>query len=87
MIKIYKGAKYAILGDIKWLENELKTKSFRDIAREVGTTEGNISDRVKRYDLRPKDWTHSSFVKNGLKKKYPNSRYKNKAPRGNQKID
>jgi 5-methylcytosine-specific restriction endonuclease McrA len=80
MVKIYTGAKYAILGNIKWLEEQLKTKSFRDLAKEVGTTEGNISDRVKRYGLRPKNSTHSSFVKVGLKKKYPDGRYKDKSP-------
>lgn len=74
-VKTYPGAKFAILGNIEWLKEQLKTKSFRDIALEVGTTEGNISDRVKRYGLRPIDWSHSSYTKFGLKKKYPNGRY------------
>lgn len=72
---IKKGAKYAILGDIEWLKKQLETKSFREIANEVGTTEGNISDRVKRYGLRPKNWSHSLYSKEGLKKKYPNGRF------------
>lgn len=76
---IKKGARFAILGDIEWLKKQLETKSFRDIALEVGTTEGNISDRVKRYGLRPKNWSHSSFSKQGLKKKYPGGRYGDKS--------
>lgn len=73
--EIRMGAKYSILGNVVWLKKQLLTKSFRDIAEEVGTTEGNISDRVKRYGLRPKNWSHSLYVKSGLKKKYPNGRY------------
>lgn len=72
---IKKGAKYAILGNIEWLKEQLETKSFREIANEVGTTEGNISDRVKRYGLRPPNWSHSLYSKEGLKKKYPNGRF------------
>jgi len=70
-----KGAKFSILSDKKWLEEQLNTKSFRDIAKEIGTTEGNISDRVKRHGLRPQNWTHSSYTKTRLKNKYPNGRY------------
>ena len=72
---VRKGAKFAILGNKEWLREQLVTKSFRDLAKEIGTTEGNISDRVKRYGLRPVDWTHSLYSKQGLKKKYPNGRY------------
>lgn len=72
---IRKGAKFAILGDREWLKKQLETKSFRELAEEVGTTEGNISDRVKRYGLRPDNWSHSSYTKQGLKKKFPNGRF------------
>lgn len=72
---VKKGAKFAILGNKEWLAEQLKTKSFRDLAKEIGTTEGNISDRVKRYGLRPVNWSHSLYTREGLKKKFPNGRF------------
>ena len=72
---VKKGAKFAILGNKEWLKKQLETKSFRQLALEIGTTEGNISDRVKRHGLRPAGWSHSLYTKQGLKKRYPEGRY------------
>jgi transposase/uncharacterized protein (DUF1330 family) len=44
--------KYSKLDDREWLAEQLRTKPMLQIAQELGTTSGNVSDRVKRYGLR-----------------------------------
>jgi hypothetical protein len=58
--------KYPQLQIREWLAEQLKTKSYRDIAREVGSTEGNVCDFVNRHGLRS-----ANPVADGKKKKFP----------------
>ena len=63
------------LSDVEWLKNELLTKSMRQIAKEIGTTVGNVGDRAYRYNLRKKHEDISIGMKESLKKRYPNGRF------------
>ena len=71
--KIYR-TKFPQLSDKEWLKEQLKTKTLVEIAEAIGTTPGNVGDRIKRYGLSAGD--KSKAVKAGLKKKYPNGRFK-----------
>lgn len=73
----HKKSKIPQLSDREWLREQLKTKSARQIARELNTTSGNISDRITRYNLRSKSLTQSEIIKEGLKKKFPEGRFGN----------
>ncbi len=58
--------KYPQLQNREWIAEQLKTKSYKDIAKEVGSTEGNVADFIKRYGLKSEN-----PISDGLKKKYP----------------
>lgn len=66
--------KYPQLQKREWLEEQLKTKSYRDIAKETGSTEGNVSDFVKRHGLRGPDYDPNKAIKEGIEKKFPDGR-------------
>ena len=63
------------LQDKSWLESEIQKKTMAQIARELGTTSGNVSDHVKRYGLRGFYWNRSDAVAAGIRKRFPNGRY------------
>jgi hypothetical protein len=63
--------KYPQLQDRSWLAAQLETKSAQQIAHEIGTTSGNISDFMKRYGLREEK---SVAYKHGWKKTFPEGR-------------
>jgi hypothetical protein len=63
------------LQDKEWLAGQLKTRTMLDIAKSLGTSSGNVSDYVKRYDLRCLDYERIEAVKSGLRKAYPNGRF------------
>ena len=65
--------KFPQLSDKEWLKDQLKSKTLVEIAKEIGTTPGNIGDRVKRYKL-SRFSSKSEAVKAGLKKRYPDGR-------------
>jgi hypothetical protein len=44
--------RFTQLADKDWLAKELKTKTALQIARQLGTTSGNVSDFMKRHGLR-----------------------------------
>lgn len=67
--------KYPKLSDKKWLEEQLKTKTLVEIAEELGTTPGNVGDRVKRYNLSFAEGNKSKAVKEGLRKRFPKGRF------------
>lgn len=71
--KIYR-TKYPQLSDKKWLEKELLTKTLVQIAEELGTTPGNIGDRVRRYSLSGFNDKSQATI-SGLKKRYPDGRF------------
>lgn len=71
--------KYPQLSDKEWLIEQLRTKTLNQIAEEIGTTSGNVADRVKRYNL-PMFSSKSEAIKAGLKKKYPNGQSGENAP-------
>lgn len=61
------------LSDEKWLIKELKTKTLIQVASELGTTSGNVGDRVKRFGIRLSS-SRSEAIKQGIKKANPNGR-------------
>lgn len=63
--------KWPQLSDKSWLMEQLKTKSYQQIADELGTTRGNISDRVRRFGIQKKI---SEAISEGIKKVYPDGR-------------
>lgn len=63
------------LSDREWLKSELKTKSYRQIAKELGTSVGNVADRVYRYGIRCYKGDKSQAIKMGFEKKYPRGRF------------
>jgi hypothetical protein len=68
--------RYPQLRDRAWLAEELKTKTMLQIAGEIGTSSGNISDYARRYGLREPEG-----VKAGLAKSYPEGRFGEDASR------
>jgi transposase len=69
------------LADKEWLAKELEAKSMSQIAREVGTTNGNVSYFVKRHGLRPDHYSYTDAYKEGIRKA---SKWKSrKGPGGN----
>jgi hypothetical protein len=44
-------AKWAQLTDREWLAEQLATRTFHEIAQELGTTRGNVADHAKRLGL------------------------------------
>jgi transposase len=68
------------LGDRDWLAEELETKTQREIARELGTQEDNVSYWVYKHGLRSKEGDFKSrAIKKSLRKKYPSGRTGRKA--------
>ena len=63
------------LSDRDWLAKELETKTGRQIAQELGTTSGNVFDRISRYNIRSRSLTKSLAIKEALKKRFPNGRF------------
>lgn len=64
--------KWPELSNKDWLIEQLKTKSYGDIAKMLGTTRGNVGDRVRRFGLSSDQRTATM---RGIKKKYPNGRF------------
>jgi len=54
------------LSDRAWLADQLQTKTARQIARELGTTSGNVADRVVRYGIRSKVLTKAEIIRAAL---------------------
>lgn len=69
--------KYPKLSDRVWLAEQIKAKTLVEIAEELGTTVGNVGDRVKRYNLSLSG--RSTAIKAGIRKRYPNGRYAEKS--------
>lgn len=63
-------ARFPQLSDPAWLQHELQTKTYRQIAREVGTSPGNIADRVKRYGI-----DTGNRASAGIAIRYPEGRF------------
>jgi len=70
--------KYPELSNKEWLIEQLRTKTLVQIADEIGTTSGNVADRVRRYGLSVSN-SKSEAVKASLKKRFPEGRYKEKS--------
>ena len=62
------------LDDRTWLARELETKTMRQIAQELGTTSGRVSDRAYRYGIQSPSADKSRAVRAALKKRYPHGR-------------
>ena len=56
------------LRDRGWLEAQLQTRTMQSIARELGTSSGNVSDHVRRHGLRWPDYDRTEAIKAGLQK-------------------
>lgn len=62
------------LSDRAWLEDQLITKSARQISKELGTSSGNVCDRIVKYKIYSDALTRSERCKLAFKKKYPEGR-------------
>lgn len=62
------------LQDRNWLMEQMATRSMQDIARELGTSQGNVSDHAKRHGIRSRFHDRSAATVAGLKKRWPNGR-------------
>lgn len=71
---IPKFQKFPQLSNRDWLEKELKTKPMQQIAKELGTSSGNVSDHVKRHGLRHKHYNRTEAVKLGQRKNFADGR-------------
>lgn len=77
--------KYPQLSDKAWLEAQVKLKSLRLIAKEVGSSYGGVAYAVRRFNIpvpndstrvhRPTPSNHTENVKRALELKYPNGRF------------
>jgi hypothetical protein len=63
--------KFAQLANREWLAAQLRSKSMLQIATELGTTDGNVSDHVKRHGLRPEHYDRNAAVRDGIRKAHP----------------
>lgn len=70
-----KRTKYPQLNDADWLANEIKTKSYRLIAKELGTSAGNVADHAYRLKIASPSGNRSEAVRASLKKRYPEGRF------------
>lgn len=59
------------LNNKEWMIEQLKTKSYMDISREVGTTPGNVYYYAQKHGLLSVNLNKSEAIKSGLKKVYP----------------
>ena len=62
------------LQDRTWLEKQLETRTMLDIAKELGTSSGNVSDHVRRHGLRWPHYDRIEAVKEGIRKAHPEGR-------------
>lgn len=60
--------RFPLLQDRAWLEEQLKTRTMLSIAKELGTSSGNVSDHVKRHGLRLRDQERIDAIKEGIAK-------------------
>jgi len=67
--------KFKELADKEWLKKELETKTYSQIAEAIGTTPGNVADKVLRYGLRAENYDPVQAMNEGRKKRYPNGRF------------
>ena len=74
--------KYPQLSSKEWLENEVKTKSLRQIAREIGSSYGAVMFTVNKFGIKawqksgPKPGTNMRVIATeAYRKKYPNGRF------------
>lgn len=68
-------SKFPKLQDAVWLGRELKDKSIKRVAKELGTTPGNVADHAKRRGVLPIYANKSEAIKASLKKTYPNGSF------------
>lgn len=57
-----------------WLKKQLRTRTMLDIAHELGTSSGNVSDHAKRHGLRSPHHNRSEASKAGIRKAWPDGR-------------
>lgn len=69
-----KRTKHPQLLNKEWLRNELTTKSYRQIAKELGTSTGNVADFANRHKIRTYSSDKSKAIKSALRKRYPEGR-------------
>lgn len=70
----HRETKFVQMTDHAWLIQELSYRSIASVARELGTTSGNISDYMKRKGLsQPGD--KGANIRAALKKAYPEGRF------------
>lgn len=74
--------KYPQLSSKAWLEKEVKTKSLREIASEIGSSYGAVMFAVNKFGIRtrqksgPKPGTNMKVIASKAhRKKYPNGRF------------
>ena len=67
-------SRFPQLQDRAWLERQLEVRTMLDIAQELGTSSGNVSDHVKRYGLRWKHYDRIQAVRDGIRKAHPEGR-------------
>ena len=63
------------LSDKEWLKEQLATKTFRQLAKELGVSVGRIADRAYRYGIRSPSSDKSEAVKEGIAKRFPDGRF------------
>lgn len=68
------GVEIPELSDREWLAKQLKDKTLRQLAQELGTTVGRIADRAYRHGIIVPSTKKSQAVRDGLRKRYPNGR-------------
>jgi len=54
-----------------WLIEQRKTKTYRQIANELGTTIGNVASSASRYGLSASGENKGDAVKEGIRKRFP----------------
>ena len=59
------------LSNKTWLKKELETKSYRQIAKELGTSVGNVADRVYRYGIKCYEGDRLQVVKVDSRRNIP----------------
>lgn len=67
-------ATFPQLSDAIWLAEELKTKTMAQIARELGTSHGNVADHVYRHGIAFAGQDRAASIRAALQKKYPEGR-------------